>query len=66
MGKEQLAEDQAGHGAVEEKVVPLDGCTNRACDHRLAKLRAMLGLRQRAREDTGYSHRNASLILGFV
>ena len=30
MREEQLAEDQAGHGAVEEKIVPLDGCADRA------------------------------------
>jgi hypothetical protein len=61
MREEQLAEDQAGHGAVEEKIVPLDGCADRTRDYRPAKLDTVLGFRQRTREDTGYAHSNASL-----
>src|SRR6185437_11691203 len=60
--EEQLAEDQAGHGAVEEKVIPFDRRADRAGNHCLAKLRTMLGLRQLDMEDTGYAHGNASLI----
>ena len=32
-GKEELAEDQSGHLAVEEKIVPFDRRTDRARDH---------------------------------
>jgi hypothetical protein len=45
-GKEELAEDQSGHLAVEQKIVPFDRRTDRACDHGPTKLRAMIGLRQ--------------------
>ena len=45
LGKIELAEDQTGGGAVEEEVVPLDGGADGRGDHRLAQLRAVLGLR---------------------
>ena len=47
VGKEQLAEDQPGRGAVEEKVVPLDCRADRRCDDGFAQLRAVFGLGQR-------------------
>ena len=43
--KVELAEDETGRGAVEEKVVPLYRRADRRCDHRLAQLRAVFGVR---------------------
>src|SRR6202035_5189703 len=42
VGEEQLAEDEAGHGAVEEKIVPLDGGAYRRCDDGATELASML------------------------
>jgi len=39
--EEQLAEDEPGDDAVEQKVVPLDGGTDRARDDGAAQLAAM-------------------------
>jgi len=44
LGKKQLGEHQAGHDAVEEEVVPLDGGADRARDHCAAQLQALVGL----------------------
>src|SRR5262249_20125922 len=49
VGEEELAEDETGCGAVEEKVVPLDRGADRRGDDRPAQLRAVLGFRQRHR-----------------
>ena len=38
MREEQLAENQTGHGAVEEKIIPFDRRSDRAGNYRLAKL----------------------------
>jgi hypothetical protein len=46
LGKEELTECQTGDDAVEQEVVPLDRCADRARDHRPPQLRAMIGLRQ--------------------
>src|SRR5262249_26792065 len=43
-GKEQLRENQAGDGAVEKKVVPLDRSANRACNDGSTELLPMLQL----------------------
>ena len=45
VGEVQLAEDEAGGGAVEEEVVPLDGGADRRGDDRLAQLCAVFGVR---------------------
>src|SRR6516225_10140040 len=42
VGEEQLAENEAGHGAVEEKIVPLDRGSDRRRDDGTAKLAVML------------------------
>ena len=47
IGEVELAKNEAGGGAVEEKVVPFDGGADRRRDHRLAQLRAVFRLRQR-------------------
>ncbi len=46
IGKVELAEHQAGRGAVEKEVVPLDRRADRRCDDGLAQLRAMFGFGQ--------------------
>ena len=48
VGKEQFRENQPGGGAVDEEVVPLDGGADGGGDHRLAQLRAVLGIRKLA------------------
>ena len=45
VGKVELAEDEAGGGAVKEEVVPLDGGADGRGDDRLAQLRAVVGFR---------------------
>ena len=42
VGEVELAEDQAGRGAVDEEIVPFDRGADRRGDHRLAQLRAVL------------------------
>ena len=44
VGEVKLCENEAGGGAVEEKVIPLDGGANRRCDDRLAQLCAVFGV----------------------
>ena len=55
-GKEQFAEHQSSNDAVEEKIVPFDGGTDRAGDNGPAQLAAMGGLGQRARQNVGHCH----------
>lgn len=43
MRKEQFCENQAGDGAVEEEVIPLDRGPDRGGDHRTTHLQLMLG-----------------------
>jgi hypothetical protein len=40
--KEQLCEDEPSHNAVEEKIVPLDGCADRARYHSPPQLHLVL------------------------
>ena len=40
--KEQLCEDEPSHNAVEEKIVPLDGCADRARYHSPPQLNLVL------------------------
>ena len=56
LGKEELAENEAGHRAVEQEIVPFDGGAYRACDQRAAQLRAVFGFRQRAGSDVQCRH----------
>ena len=46
VGEVELAEDQSGRGAVDEKIVPFDGRADCRCDDRLAQLRAVFGSRK--------------------
>ena len=46
--KIELGEDQPGHRAVDEEIVPLDRRADRAGDHRAAQLPAVLDLGQRS------------------
>ena len=48
VGEVKLAEYQTGSRAVEEKVIPFDGCADCRGNDRLAQMRAVLGCRQRA------------------
>jgi hypothetical protein len=61
-GKEQFAEHQSSNDAVEEKIVPFDGGTDRAGDNSSAQLAAMGGLGQRARQNVDQCHGKASLV----
>src|SRR5271169_6002417 len=56
--KKQLAKDEAGGDAVEQKIIPLDGGADRAGYHSSAQLGAMGRLVQRTRQDVGYCHAN--------
>ena len=56
IGKEQLTEDQSRDGAVEKKIVPFDGSTDRTGDDGSAQLAAMGKLAQRARQNVGHCH----------
>ena len=49
VGEKQLAEDEPGRGAVEEKVVPLDCRADRRRDDGFAQLRTMFGVGQSPR-----------------
>jgi len=46
VGEIELAEDEAGGGAVEEEVVPLDRGADGRGDDRFSQLRIVLGFRQ--------------------
>ena len=54
--KEELAEDEAGHGAVKQEIVPFDGRAHRTGDNGATQLRAVIGLGQRTRCDADRSH----------
>src|SRR5271154_413426 len=56
IGKKQLAEDEAGGGAVKEEIVPLDRSTDRRCDDSLAELRAVFCLGQHPISRRCHSH----------
>ena len=43
IGEVKLAEDEAGGGAVQKEVVPLDRGTDRRCNDGFAQLRAVFG-----------------------
>ena len=47
LGKKQLAENQAGHRAVKQEIVPFDRGAYRAGDQRATQLRPVFGFRQR-------------------
>jgi hypothetical protein len=55
-GEIHLAEHQAGHGAVDQKIVPLDGGPDRAGDDGAAQRPLMLGLRHRRKGGIDRSH----------
>src|SRR5208337_1905298 len=61
--KKQLAKDEAGGDAVEQKIIPFDGGADRAGDHGPAQLGAMGRLVQRTRQDVGYGHANLPIRL---
>src|SRR5207247_6171157 len=42
--EEQLGEDEASDGAVEEEIIPLDSCADRARDDRPPQLHAVLAI----------------------
>jgi len=55
-GEEQLAKDETGDDAVEQKVVPLDRRADRAGDHRAPQLPRVLGFGNGPYSDIGCRH----------
>src|SRR5262245_57225241 len=56
-GKEDMTEDQPGHRAVDQEIVPLDRGTDGAGNDGAAQMRPMLGLRGRCPErERGIGH----------
>jgi hypothetical protein len=55
VGKEQLGKDQAGDGAIEKEVIPLDGRTDGAGDHGAAQLNAMFVFGKAANDGLGHA-----------
>src|SRR5262249_27792275 len=61
VGEEELAEDETGHGAVEQEIVPLDGRADRGGDDGAAELARVSLRRQCGTGIDGCSHRPLSL-----
>jgi hypothetical protein len=58
--EEQLGEDEAGDGAVEKEVVPLDGRADSGSDHGAAQLDLMFGRRKLKGSGIGRDHERFS------
>src|SRR5215469_18859167 len=54
--KEELTEDQSGHLAVKQKIVPFDRGADRAGDQGATQLRPVLGVRKRSDANFDCSH----------
>jgi len=54
--EEQLGEDEAGDGAVEKEIVPLDGGADGGRDNGAAELHLMFGRRKLKGGDIGRDH----------
>ena len=64
--EEKLAENQAGHLAVKQEIVPFDCRTDRAGDQGAAQLPAMLGFGEAACGNFGCRHRVPPKAVGLI